>query len=46
MFLAHAANVAVFVRVAGERGRVRADLLLTPDRSHTSLSTLPDEYSG
>ena len=43
--LAHAALVAVFVLLAGERGRVRADLLLAPDRSHAPLPALADSYS-
>ena len=40
--LAHAALVAVLVLLAGERGRVRADLLLAPDRSHAPLPALAD----
>ena len=43
--LAHAALVAVLVLLAGERGRVRAGLLLAPERSHAPLPTLADSYS-
>ena len=43
--LAHAALVAVLVLLAGERGRVRAGLLLAPERSHAPLPALADSYS-